>query len=128
MKLNLLTLLALRRHFPMRGPAAVTCLWLWIVLFATFLKVDPSILKNILIPNIYLPVIAMLFAACFLTLWLMSRSKKISILWSSALVFFLLLRVYDMGHLLNALLLLGVVISAHVVIIFENKKSDSNEL
>lgn len=127
MNLNLLKTVIQRKKFSMRGPAAVTCLWLWMVLVATFLKVDPTIVKNVIIPGVYLPVILMLSAALYLTFWLMSQSKKLSALWSSALSIFLLLRLYDMGHLLNGLLLFGVVLSAHIVIIFENKKSDEQE-
>jgi hypothetical protein len=124
MKRNLFTAFMNKKHFSARGPAAITCLWLWIMLFAIFLTVDPSILKNIIIPNAYLPVIVMLFAALYLTLWLTSRSKKISFLWSIAIVFFLLLSLFSMGHLVNALLLFGVAVSAHIVIVVEKNKGD----
>lgn len=115
----------LKRNISLRGPLAVTSVWLWLVLIFIFFKVDPTTVKNILIQNMYVPMLLLVFITLLLSLWVIVRSKKISLLWSITVVVFLLLKLYQVGHILNVLLLAGIAISAHLVIVIENKHHDT---
>ncbi len=123
MKQNLLKAIQRHRNISARGPLAITSIWLWIVVLVIIFKVDPSTLKNSIIPSMYFPLLLVLFLALLISLWVVSRSKKLSLLWSSVLIIFLVLSLYQMGHILNALLLFGVAACAHLVIVMEQKQS-----
>lgn len=122
MKQNLLKAMQRHRNVSTRGPLALTSIWLWIVVLVIILKVDPSTLQNSLMPSMYFPLLIVLFSALSLSLWVISRSKKISLLWASVLILFLVLSLYQMGHILNALLLFGVAMCAHLVIVIEKQQ------
>lgn len=122
MKLNLPKAIQRHRNFSVRGPLAISSMWLWISTLIIILKVDPSTLEDVIVPNMYFPLLTMLFFALLSTLWVISRSKKLSFLWSSVLIIFLVLSLYQMGHALNMLLLFGIAICAHLVIVMEQKQ------
>jgi hypothetical protein len=83
----------------------------WLVIAGMIWKVDPESIKNILIPNIYLPMLLMIFFGVFFLLSILMLSAKMALRWTLGVVVFLLLRILGLGNILNGVLILGLLIS-----------------
>ncbi len=123
MKLRSATSLDKLRQHSMRRPLALTSVWLWLIIAWVLARVDPSSFQDVVVPGSYLPMVLLIFITISLSVWVISQSKMVSMVWSGSAVGFLLLRIYHIGHLLNLLLLLGIALSAHLVIVMEKKQT-----
>jgi hypothetical protein len=73
--------------------------------------VEPDLIKDILIPNFYLPFWLLFFPATFFTAAIIWGNARRGLLTALGLTGFLLLRLFGLGHVLNLLLLLGILIA-----------------
>jgi len=84
---------------------------LWGLLGGMIYWVDPELIKNILVPGLYLPFFLLFFPAMFLTLAVLLTNSRRGFLGTLGMTVFLILRVYQLGSLLSFLLILGIIIS-----------------
>jgi hypothetical protein len=79
----------------------------WILLGLIVFLVDPSALK----PFHLAPVWPLTWIAFTWTIWLITKNARKGVLYTSAVVIFLVLRYLKLGHLLNGMLLVGVAVT-----------------
>lgn len=79
-------------------------------------QVEPGVLKNIGIPGTYLPFLVLVGLVGFFGMLGVGIPWWRSLWWSMVTTIFLLLRIFDLGNLVNAalLLLLGLVFEYYV--------------
>jgi hypothetical protein len=92
-------------------PTFVLILILWSVFTAMIILVDPQILKDVLLPGSYFPFFAIFFPASFLTLALLLANSLRGLLVATGITVFLLLRIFQLGNLLNLMLIIGLVVA-----------------
>lgn len=83
-------------------------LWLWVIVF--IFLVDPVTIADIPFPQSYTILILIFWSALFLTLYLIRSRLLPSLAWSGGFAFYLFLRLQGLGHEVNALLLLILLI------------------
>jgi hypothetical protein len=84
---------------------------LWGVLGLMIYLVDPELVRDVLIPGLYLPFFLLFLAAAFFTLAVIFANSRRGFLVALGLTVFLILRVYQLGNLLNLLLIIGIVVA-----------------
>lgn len=92
-------------------PTAILILVLWGLLGAIVTQVEPELVKDLLMPGLYLPFFLVFFPACFLTLTMVLANTKRGLLAALGLTGFLILRVFELGNLLNLLLIAGILVA-----------------
>jgi len=92
-------------------PTVILIIVLWGLLGVLITQVEPELVKNILIPGLYLPFFLLLLPASFLTLAIALANTKRGLLMALGLNAFLILRVFELGNLLNLILIMGIVIA-----------------
>ena len=86
-------------------PTFILIVFFWTSLGLMIFFVEPELIKNIIIPNFYLLFFVNLFLTCFFTLAVLLFNSRRGFLVSLAIVLFLILRLYNLGNLLNVLLI-----------------------
>lgn len=84
---------------------------LWSCLGLIMWLVEPKLLKDILVTGLYLPFFLLFFPALFLTLAIILANSRRGLLIAIAVTIFLMLRIYQLGNLLNLLLIAGIVVA-----------------
>lgn len=97
-------------------------LGLWLLLV---IKVDPVIVADILLPKSYLLFFGLWWEWTFLVILALTGRLVRALVWSTGLAFFLGLRLMKMGHILNALLVLAILLTFEFF--YAQRKSDSRE-
>jgi len=92
-------------------PVVILILVLWGLLGAMIYWVEPELVKDMLAPGLYLPFFLLFFPTCFFTLAIVLANTRKGLLVTIGLTGFLVLRVYQLGNLLNLLLLVGMVVA-----------------
>ena len=82
----------------------------WAVLVWMVLKVDPQTIKDVVLPETYLPMLAVFFGAVFWLLSIALLSAKKALRWSLGVTLFLYLRILGLGNLVNGTLILAILI------------------
>lgn len=80
----------------------------WIAIVMVVYFIDPEIMRDVLFPNSYLPMILLLSLGLFWPFSIIFMSAKRAIRWTVGAVFFIYLRIWGMGTLLNAILIFGL--------------------
>lgn len=95
----------------LRWPVLVLGLVLFGLWVLMILRVDPEIVKSVWINNAYVPFFVLfgLWFMCFV--YILSISLIRTLVWSIAMILFLILRLSGLGHILNALLLLSLLVT-----------------
>jgi hypothetical protein len=83
----------------------------WAVIGLMVLFTDPESMRDIIIPNSYLPMGVLMFGGLFLIFSILFLSSMRAIKWAVAVMIFVYLRLYGLGSLINGILLFGVVVS-----------------
>jgi hypothetical protein len=83
--------------------------WLVVGFFVFF--VDPKVIRDFLISFSYLPFFFFLFLSLFLTASLAFANSRRGLLIAIGLITFLYLRLFGLGHILNATLLFFFLLS-----------------
>lgn len=89
----------------------VLIVMLWGLLGAMVYWMEPGLIKDFLVPGLYLPFFLVFFPASFFSLAVMWANTRRGLLVSLGLTGFLILRVYQLGNLLNLLLIAGMVVA-----------------
>ncbi len=92
-------------------PTVILILVLWGLLGGLITQVEPELVKDVLIPGLYLPVFLLLLPASFLTLAILSANTKRGLLIALGLNAFLILRIFQFGNLLNLFLIVGIIVA-----------------
>jgi hypothetical protein len=92
-------------------PTLILVLVLWSLFFGMIFYVEPELVKNVLVDGLYLPFFLLFIPACFFTLALVLGNTRRGFLVTVGLSIFLVLRVYELGNILNLLLISGIVIA-----------------
>ncbi|MEA3355254.1 MAG: hypothetical protein U9Q63_02085 [Patescibacteria group bacterium] len=92
-------------------PSLILTLVLWGFLFSMIFYIEPELVKDILIKGFYLPFFLLFIPTIFLSLALILGNSKRGLLISVGLGIFLILRIYELGNVLNLLLITGIVIA-----------------
>lgn len=83
----------------------------WLAIAAMVYFVDPEVVRDLLIPGSYLLMGVLLFLGFFLLLSIVFLSAKRSLRWTLAIMIFIYLRINGLGSWLNAVLILGFLLS-----------------
>ena len=84
---------------------------LWLVLGLMIYSVDPILVKDIIVPGLYLPFWLIFFPAGWLTLALLFGNTKRAFIITVGLIAIMILRIYDLGNVLNIILVAGITIA-----------------
>ena len=91
------------------GKILIVVLWGLLGLMLYF--VEPALVKDILIPGVYLPFFLIFFPASWFTLAIIWGNTRRGLLTAIGLTLFLLLRIFHLGNVLNLVLILGILIT-----------------
>lgn len=92
-------------------PALILIVLLWGLLSLVLFFVEPSLIKDVLIPGVYLPFFLIFFPAGWFTLAIICGNTRRGLLMAIGLSVFLLLRIFQFGNGLNLVLILGILIA-----------------
>ncbi|OGV91453.1 hypothetical protein A2783_01460 [Microgenomates group bacterium RIFCSPHIGHO2_01_FULL_45_11] len=92
-------------------PTVIVNLLFWGITGFMIIFVDPALIKNIILPESYLPFFISLFIALFLTLSLILSHTRRGFFVSTVIISYLFLSLKGLGNLVNAFLLVGLVIT-----------------
>lgn len=92
-------------------PTLILTLILWGLLATIIIWVDPQLVKDIILPGVYLPFFVVFWPASFFTLALLMGSSGRGFLAATGLNIFLLLRIFGFGNWLNLILIVGIVLA-----------------
>lgn len=87
----------------------VLIIFFWLTLGLMIWLVEPELIKDILIPNFYLPFFINLFLALFFTLAVIFANSRRGFLISLGTIIFLILRLHRLDNLLNIILIISCV-------------------
>jgi hypothetical protein len=89
-------------------------IYLWFMLGVMIFKVDPTMIRDFGIPGFYLPFLLMLFFTIWVTVGRIRHATLKGLMWAMGITLFIGLRLVDLGHWLNLLLVGGVLVSMEV--------------
>jgi len=95
-------------------PTMMLMIVFWLLWVSLVWWVDPTILKNLPPRESYWPFFLLFFLALFLTLSLILQNTRRGFLISFGILLFLILRLSGLGHVINGLLIGGIVIAIEV--------------
>ena len=104
----------MRSFFWFKLPWLFTALIFWGLVLIQLIKVDPVLLRDLGLPGLYLPLLLCFFFAVLFTLAPLRSSLIKGLVWAIALTVFALLRLLGLGHVVNLLLILGLLVSVEV--------------
>jgi hypothetical protein len=73
--------------------------------------VDPENIRDIIIPNSYLPIMFLIAGGLFWIFTIILMSAKGAIRWTVGVVIFIYLRLMGLGSMLNGFLIFGLLVS-----------------
>lgn len=92
-------------------PSLVLILVLWGLLGGLIFWVEPELVKDIIMPGLYLPFFVLFLPASFFTLALVLNHTRRGLIMAVGLSLYLSLRIYEMANILNILLIFGIAIA-----------------
>ena len=92
-------------------PTVILIVVLWSLLGVLITQIEPELIKNVLIPGLYLPLFLLLLPATFLSLAILLANTKRGLLIALGLNAFLILRIFQFGNLLNLFLIIGIIVA-----------------
>jgi hypothetical protein len=92
-------------------PTILLTLVFWVMWVALVWLVDPEVLVNLPPKKSYWPFFILLFLALFLTLALLLKNTRRGLVISLGVIGFLILRLNGLGHIINGLLLVGIIMA-----------------
>jgi len=92
-------------------PSLVLIIILWGLLGALIYWMEPELVKDVVIPGLYLPFFLLFFPASFLTMALVLGNSRKGLLISLGITIGLILRVYRLDNWLNYILILGLMLA-----------------
>ena len=92
-------------------PTLILIVILWSLLGLMIYAVEPTLIKDILVPGLYLPFFLIFFPASFFSLAAIWGNPRRGLLGAIGLTCWLILRLYRLDNGLNLLLILGILIA-----------------
>ncbi len=92
-------------------PTLILIFFFWTTLGLMFFYVEPDLVRDFFIPGLYLPFFFNLFWALFFTLAIVFVNSRRGLILASAMIIFLILRLWGLGNILNAFLLLALTVA-----------------
>lgn len=92
-------------------PTIVLILVLWSGLGLMLVNIDPILVKDIIVPGLYLPFWLIFFPAAWLTLALIFGNTKRAFIATAGLATLMILRISGLGNILNLILVAGITIA-----------------
>lgn len=92
-------------------PTLLLIVILWGLLGLMIHFVEPEMVKDLLIPGFYLPFWLLFFPASFLTLAVFLNNSHRGLIVSLGITVFLILKIYQLGNILNLCLISGIIIA-----------------
>lgn len=92
-------------------PTIILILVLWLTLGLMVFNIDPSLVKDIVIPGLYLPFWLIFLPASWLTLAMIFGNTKRAFIVTAGLTVLMILRIYNLGNILNLILVAGITIA-----------------
>ncbi|MCX6816996.1 MAG: hypothetical protein NTZ93_03960 [Candidatus Beckwithbacteria bacterium] len=92
-------------------PTLLLVLILWALLGLMLYFVEPAMVKDILIPGLYLPFFLLFFPASSLTLGIIFNNSLRGLLLAIGITAWLILKVYQLDNWLNIILISGIIIT-----------------
>jgi len=100
---------------------ALITLILWGVFAFIILFIDPQLIKDVILPGFYLPFFFILFFALTFSFYLLLLHTRRAVFISLAITFYLFLRLYHLGSIINVLLFIAMLSSAEFYFLANNK-------
>jgi hypothetical protein len=82
----------------------------WVLIGLMVWKVDPETVRDFFFPGSYLPMMVLMAGGVFWLLSILFMSARQAARWTLGILVFLYLRVWGLGSLLNAILILGLLV------------------
>ena len=92
-------------------PTLILIVILWSLLGLMLFFVEPELVKNILLPGLYLPFFLLFFPAGFFSLAVILGNSRRGLLGAIGLTAWLILHLYRLDNGLNLLLILGILMA-----------------
>lgn len=92
-------------------PTVLLMIVLWSILGLMMFGVDPELVKDILIPGLFLPFWLVFFPASLITLALVFSNTKRGLITALGITIILILKIYDLGNILNVILVAGIILA-----------------
>lgn len=92
-------------------PTIILIIVLWLLLGLMIYEVEPILVKDIIVPGLYLPFWLIFFPATWLTLALIFGNTKRAFIATTGLTAMMILRIYNLGNILNLILVAGITIA-----------------
>lgn len=92
-------------------PTLVLILILWFLLALMIFLIEPELIKDVIIPGLYLPFFGLFFPAVFLSLAIILNNSQRGFLISLGLTAILILKIYRLDNWLNFILVGGILIT-----------------
>lgn len=83
----------------------ILIIFFWTIFLFMLFYIEPDLIRDIIIPNSYLLFFLNLFLALFFTLAVVFTNSRRGFFISLGIILFLFLRLFDLGNLLNAILI-----------------------
>jgi hypothetical protein len=100
----------------------VLILLFWTLQFFIIFFVEPKSIKDLLIPDAYLPFFINLFLALFLTSAVLFANSRRGLFISLGVITFLYLRLFGLGNILNLFLIVSIIFVLELYFKKQNKK------
>lgn len=90
-------------------PTIILAISFWLATGLIVFFLEPDSVKNIFVANSYLPFFLTLTPALFFTWSLICMNSRRGFLITIGIIFFLILRLFKIGNLLNAILIASII-------------------
>jgi hypothetical protein len=87
---------------------------IWLIIGFIVWQIDPDQLRDLVFPNSYFLMGLLLFIGFFLLLSLLFLSAKHALIWSTAIIIFLCLRLFGLASLYTGIFLFGFLVSFEI--------------
>lgn len=84
---------------------------LWLALGLMVVNIDPILVKDVLVPGLFLPFWLVFLPACLLTLAMIFGNTKRGLIITLGLTSIMILRLYGLGNILNIILITAITIA-----------------
>jgi hypothetical protein len=106
-------------------PYVVAAILWWVILGWIIINVDPLIMENVVLPHSYLPLIILWGLAVANTVAVWRKSTLKGLVWGTATTSFMVLRIFNLGHMVNLFLIAGLLITVEYYWRVKPTKSES---
>jgi hypothetical protein len=108
-----------------RLPWGLTAMWWWLMVGVMVMRVDPSLVAHVIWPYSYLPFFGALLLALGFSFYAFRFRWLPTLVWTVSVGGFVFLRLHGLGHIVNLLLIAGVLMAFEVYYRLQEPEIDS---